>query len=71
MDAPFPAGASEGDWRHSRSRKADDVNAEVREAVDRDGYSPSAESNLPPDHVAVSLHESRSRSVNLFRSHLT
>jgi hypothetical protein len=38
-DAPFPAGASEGDWRLSRSRQADDVNPEVREAVDRDGYS--------------------------------
>lgn len=38
-DAPFPAGASEADWRHTRSREADDVNAEVREAVARDGYS--------------------------------
>jgi hypothetical protein len=38
-DAPFPAGASEGDWRLARSRQADDVHAKVREAVDRDGYS--------------------------------
>jgi hypothetical protein len=38
-DAPFPAGASEADWRHTRSREASDVNAEVRDAVDRDGYS--------------------------------
>jgi hypothetical protein len=40
-DAPFPAGASEADWRHSRSRDANDVNADMREAVDRDGYSRS------------------------------
>ena len=38
-DAPFPFGASEDDWRHSRSREAADVNAEVREALERDGYS--------------------------------
>jgi hypothetical protein len=38
-DAPFPAGTSESDGRLTRSRHADDVNAEVREAVDRDGYS--------------------------------
>jgi hypothetical protein len=37
-DAPFPSGASEHDWRHSRSREAGDVNAEVREAVGRNGY---------------------------------
>ena len=37
-DAPFP-GASEADWRHIRSREAGDVNAEVRDAVARDGYS--------------------------------
>jgi hypothetical protein len=36
---PFPAGASETDWRLTRTRDADDVNAEVREAVARDGYS--------------------------------
>jgi len=29
----------ESEWRLTRSRHADDVNAEVREAVDRDGYS--------------------------------
>jgi hypothetical protein len=38
-DAPFPAGASEHDWRLTRSRHATDVNAEVRDAVDRTGYS--------------------------------
>jgi hypothetical protein len=38
-DAPFPAATSEKEWRLSRSRKTHDVNAEVREAVDRDGYS--------------------------------
>jgi hypothetical protein len=36
-DAPFPSCASEADWR--RSREASDVNAEVRDAVARDGYS--------------------------------
>jgi hypothetical protein len=36
-DAAFPNGASEQDWRYTRSRDADDVNAEVRDAVDRDG----------------------------------
>ena len=29
----------ESEWRLTRSRHSDDVNAEVREAVDRDGYS--------------------------------
>ena len=38
-DAPFPGGTRESEWRLTRSRHADDVNAEVREAVDRDGYS--------------------------------
>jgi hypothetical protein len=38
-DAPFPSGTSESEWRLTRSRHADDVNAEVREAIDRDGYS--------------------------------
>ena len=38
-DAPFPSGTSEDDWRFTRSREAADVNAEVREAVERDGYS--------------------------------
>jgi hypothetical protein len=36
---PFPSGASEDEWHWTRSREASDVNAEVREAVDRDGYS--------------------------------
>jgi hypothetical protein len=38
-DAPFPGGTRESGWRLTRSRHADDVNAEVREAIDRDGYS--------------------------------
>ncbi len=38
-DAPFPSGASEEDWRRTRSREASDVNAEVREALQRDGHS--------------------------------
>jgi hypothetical protein len=38
-DAPFPAGASEPEWRFTRAREAADVNAEVRDAVDRTGYS--------------------------------
>ena len=39
VDAPFPSGTSEDEWRLARSRYSDDVNAEVREAVDREGYS--------------------------------
>ncbi|KWV54289.1 hypothetical protein AS156_00735 [Bradyrhizobium macuxiense] len=38
-DAPFPSAASESEWRLTRTRGADDVNPEVREAVDRGGYS--------------------------------
>ena len=38
-DVPFPSETSEDEWRLTRSREAGDVNAEVREAVDRDGYS--------------------------------
>jgi hypothetical protein len=38
-DAPFPDQTSEREWRLTRSRHSDDVNAEVREAVERDGYS--------------------------------
>jgi hypothetical protein len=38
-DVPFPSGTTEHDWQLTRSRQASDVNAEVREAVDRDGYS--------------------------------
>jgi len=38
-DAPFPAGTSDDEWRLTRRREAGNVNAEVREAVDRDGYS--------------------------------
>ena len=38
-DAPFPSGTSEADWKRTRTREAADVNAEMREAVERDGYS--------------------------------
>ena len=38
-DAPFPDGASQDDWRLTRSREAGDVNAEVCDAVDSAGYS--------------------------------
>jgi hypothetical protein len=38
-DAPFPSGTREDEWRLTRVRGSSDVNAEVREAVDRDGYS--------------------------------
>jgi hypothetical protein len=38
-DVPFPAGTSADEWQLTRSREAGDVNAEVREAVERDGYS--------------------------------
>jgi hypothetical protein len=38
-DAPFPAGASEHEWRFTRAREASDVNAEVRDAVNQTGYS--------------------------------
>jgi len=37
--APFPSGSSEDEWRRTRCRDAGDVNAEVREAVDKNGYS--------------------------------
>jgi hypothetical protein len=38
-DPPFPDQTSEGEWRLTRSRHSDDVNAEGREAVDHDGHS--------------------------------
>ena len=38
-DAPFPSGTNESEWRLTRSRHAGDVNTEVREAVEEDGYS--------------------------------
>ena len=38
-DAPFPSGTSEDEWRLTRSGQADDVNADVRAAVDQNGYS--------------------------------
>jgi hypothetical protein len=38
-DAPLPQSTSEHDWRLGRTREGSDVNAEVREAAERDGYS--------------------------------
>ncbi|CAN7293358.1 hypothetical protein LJR220_001473 [Bradyrhizobium sp. LjRoot220] len=38
-DVPFPSGTSQGEWKLTRRSEAGDVNAEVREAADRDGYS--------------------------------
>ena len=38
-DAPFPDETVESEWRRTRMREAADVNAEVRDDVDRDGYS--------------------------------
>ena len=38
-EAPFPPATTEAEWRRTRLREAADVNAEIREAVDRDGYS--------------------------------
>jgi hypothetical protein len=38
-DAPFPSGTSEDEWTLTRVREADDVNAEVRDAVEKDGCS--------------------------------
>jgi hypothetical protein len=75
-DAPIPEGASEGDCRITRSRPADDVNAQVREAIAEAPAASPAESHQPwitstLDHVAESLQKSRSRFVNLFRSDLT
>jgi hypothetical protein len=40
-DAPFSDSACESEWRQPSSRHADDVNAEVRKAVDRGGYAVS------------------------------
>jgi hypothetical protein len=37
-DAPFPSG-TEDKWRLTRGRHSDDVNAEVRDAVDQNGCS--------------------------------
>jgi hypothetical protein len=37
-DVLFPSGTSEDEWLMTRSREAGDVNAEVREAVDKNGY---------------------------------
>jgi hypothetical protein len=38
-DAPFPSATRESEWRLTRSREAADVNTEIQEAVDRDGYA--------------------------------
>jgi hypothetical protein len=37
-DASIPSGTSESEWRLTRSRHSDD-NAEVREAIDREGIA--------------------------------
>jgi hypothetical protein len=37
-DAPFPDQTSESEWRLTRSRHSDD-NAEMREAIDREGIA--------------------------------
>jgi hypothetical protein len=39
-DAPFPDQTSESEWRLTRSRHFNNVNAEVREGVEQDGYAP-------------------------------
>jgi hypothetical protein len=38
-DAPLPSETSGAEWTRTRVRESADVNAEVREAVERDGYS--------------------------------
>jgi len=38
-DRPFPSETRKEQWRLTRNREANDVNAEVREAVDRDGFA--------------------------------
>jgi hypothetical protein len=38
-DAAFPSETSQAEWTRTRVRDTADVNAEVREAVERDGYS--------------------------------
>ena len=38
-DAPFPSETSESEWQLTRSRYSDDMNAEVRAAVETNGYS--------------------------------
>jgi hypothetical protein len=37
-DVSWPAATTESEWRLTRRREAADVNAEVRDTVDRDGY---------------------------------
>jgi hypothetical protein len=38
-DEPLPPATRESEWKLTRRRDASDVNAEVRDAVERDGYS--------------------------------
>lgn len=38
-DRPFPAEGVEADWEPTRTREAADVNDQIREEVDRVGYS--------------------------------
>jgi hypothetical protein len=55
-----------------RSREASDVNAQVREAVDRDGYSPFKIglplSEIPGTTCADDAHRGRARAVKNYRS---
>ena len=37
--APFPDLTNESEWRLTRSRHSDDVKAELRDAIDRNGLS--------------------------------
>jgi hypothetical protein len=56
-DAPFPDQTRESAWRLTGSRHADDVDAEVREALERDGYSLF--------RIGLSLAESRTHKTFL------
>jgi hypothetical protein len=38
-DRPFPPETTTAHWRLTRRREADDVNAEIRSEVDRNGYA--------------------------------
>jgi hypothetical protein len=38
-ERPFPPEGREADWRESRVREASDVNEQVRDDVEREGYS--------------------------------
>lgn len=38
-DRPFPPQGNEADWEHTRTREASDVNDQIRQEVDRVGFS--------------------------------